>query len=395
MKIYSFMAAIEEGLYDGNKKYDSGSIEVDGFKISDWNKIGWGSITYDTGFTYSSNVAAVHLAQALGKEKLLSYYEKFGFGSKTGIELPNEYSGKLDFIYASELANAGFGQGITTTPIQNIEALTSLTNGGVVLKPYIISKIVDPNTGKTIYEGKRTEVGRAVSETTVNKIIDLMDQTVNNTDSAVTGYKYHTDAVRLIGKTGTAQFTLANGKYSSGTYNNIRSFAGVFPKENPEYIIYFSVKEYLGDTTKLSNNIKSVVESIAKYRNLDQRVSDEDTTKIVKIANYINSNVADTTSLVTGQGLNVISIGDGTKVIKQYPIKNESVLKGSKVFLLTNYTNLFMPNMTGWTSSEAVSFANLINLKYNVNGYGIVTSTSIAAGSSIDLNSTLDINLGG
>lgn len=103
MKIYSFMAAIEEGIYDGNAKYKSGFIEVDDYKIKDWNNKGWGSITYDVGFTYSSNVAAVNLAQKLGKSKLLEYYEKFGFGKATGIELSNEYTGKIDFYYASEL----------------------------------------------------------------------------------------------------------------------------------------------------------------------------------------------------------------------------------------------------------------------------------------------------
>lgn len=140
MKIYSFMAAIDTGNYNGNDLYDSGNIVVDDYVISDWNRKGWGKISYDVGFTYSSNVAAVKLADKVGKEKLLDYYEKFGFGSKTGIELSNELSGKLDFFYKSELASASYGQGITTTPIQNIQALTSISNKGIVLKPYIVKK---------------------------------------------------------------------------------------------------------------------------------------------------------------------------------------------------------------------------------------------------------------
>lgn len=395
MKIYSFMAAIEEGLYDGNATYQSGSIIVDDFKISDWNKVGWGSISYDTGFTYSSNVAAVNLAQKLGKDKLLSYYEKFGFGSKTGIELPNEYNGKLDFIYASELANAGFGQGITTTPIQNIGALTSLSNKGVVLKPYIISKIVNTNTGETVYEGTRTELGRAVSENTINKMIELLDQTVNGADNGVTGKKYRTDAVRLIGKTGTAQYTLNSGKYSSGTYNNIRSFAGMFPKEDPKYVIYFSVKDYKGESSTMGEIVKQVVESIAKYRNLDQRNSDKDESKLITINNYINKNKDEVSNNLASLGLIPIVIGDGPMIVKQYPSKNMTALKGSKVFLLTNYNSLVMPNIMGWTSSEVISFANIINLPYTIDGYGKVTASSIKAGDVIDLNSTLNVTLGG
>lgn len=73
-------------------------------------------------------------------------------------------------------------------------------------------------------------------------MIELMDITVNTNDPIATGKRYATDSVRLIGKTGTAQYALANGKYSSGNYNNIRSFAGMFPKDNPEYVIYVSAK---------------------------------------------------------------------------------------------------------------------------------------------------------
>ena len=395
MKIYSFMAAIEEGLYDGSASYSSGSIKVDQYTINDWNKKGWGTISYDTGFTYSSNVAAVNLAQKMGKDKLLEYYKKFGFGEKTGIELSNEYSGKVSFTYNSEIASASFGQGITTTPIQNIQALTVLTNGGIVLKPYIISKIVNPNTGEIVYEGRRTELGRAVSESTVEKMIDLLDQTVNSEDSAVTGHKYQTDAVRLIGKTGTAQYTLSNGKYSSGTYNNIRSFAGLFPKEDPKYVIYLSIKKFSAPANQMGDIVKEVVESVAKYKNLNSKESSKDESKIIEINNYLNSSVEETKKKLENSGLNVIVIGNGDKVIKQYPKKGITVLNGSKVFLVTNGETIIMPNMKNWTSSEAITFANLIQLSYNIDGYGYVIKTSINEGEEIDFSKTLEISLGG
>ena len=395
MKIYSFMAAIEEGLYDGSASYSSGSIKVDQYTINDWNKKGWGTISYDTGFTYSSNVAAVNLAQKMGKDKLLEYYKKFGFGEQTGIELANEYSGKVSFTYNSEIASASFGQGITTTPIQNIQALTVLTNGGIVLKPYIISKIVNPNTGEIVYEGRRTELGRAVSESTVEKMIDLLDQTVNSEDSAVTGHKYQTDAVRLIGKTGTAQYTLSNGKYSSGTYNNIRSFAGLFPKEDPKYVIYLSIKKFSAPANQMGDIVKEVVESVAKYKNLNSKESSKDESKIIEINNYLNSSVEETKKKLENSGLNVIVIGNGDKVIKQYPKKGITVLNGSKVFLVTNGETIIMPNMKNWTSSEAITFANLIQLSYNIDGYGYVIKTSINEGEEIDFSKTLEISLGG
>ena len=395
MKIYSFMAAIEEGVYDGSAKYDSGSVEVDNYIISDWNKKGWGKITYDVGFTYSSNVAAVNLSRKLGKDKLYDYYKKFGFGEKTGIELPDEYSSKVSFKYNSEIASASFGQGITTTPIQNIQALTTITNKGIMLKPYIIDKIVNPTTGEVVFKSERTEISRVVSESTVEKIIDLMDQTVNSEDSAVTGKKYHTDNVRLIGKTGTAQYTNSNGKYASGAYSNIRSFAGVFPKENPKYIIYLSVKKFSAPSNKLGEIVKKVVESVAKYKNLSEKESSKDDSKLYKLDNYINKDVTEITNKLSNDGLMPIIIGKGNKIIKQYPLKNEQVLKNSKVFLLTNSNEFIMPNMINWTDMEAIVFANMIKLSYNTNGYGAVTSTSIKEGEVIDLNSELHLELGG
>ena len=392
MKIYSFMAAIEEGLYKGDELYQSGSIQVSDYNISDWNKEGWGKITYDKGFTYSSNVAAVLLSQKLGKEKLLDYYKKFGFGKKTGIELSNEYDGKIKFNYESELASASYGQGITTTPIQNIQALTSLSNGGTILKPYIISKIVD-NEGNVVYEGKRTELTKVVSSNTVKKMMDLMDETVNSKDTAVTGYRYHTDKLTLIGKTGTANYT-QNGKYVSGQYSTIRSFAGLFPKDDPKYIIYVSVKMFQGASSSLGNIIKKMVESVVTYKNLSDKDSNVDESKVINIASYINQGKNETVKLLEKYGLCPIVIGDGEYIINQYPSTNSSVLYGSKVFLVTNGNNITMPNVIGWTHNEINTFAKLIKINYNIDGYGKVINTNIPEGSIIDLNNDLLVELG-
>ena len=392
MKIYSFMAAMEEGLYNGDELYQSGSIKVSDYVISEWNKEGWGKISFDKGFTYSSNVAAVLLSQKLGKEKLNDYYKKFGFGTKTGIELSNEYDGKIKFNYESEVASASYGQGITTTPIQNIQALTTLSNGGTVLKPYIISKIVDSD-GNIVYEGKRTELTKAVSEDTVNKMIELMDKTVNNEDTAVTGYKYHTDKLTLIGKTGTANYT-QNGKYVSGQYSTIRSFAGMFPKDNPKYIIYASVKKFQGSSSNLGNIIKKMVESVVTYKNLSDKDSNVDVSKVINIASYVNMNKDEVVKLLEKFGLCPIVIGDGEYITNQYPSLNSVVLINSKVFLVTNGSNIVMPNVVGWTHNEISTFAKLININYNINGNGNVVSTNILEGSVIDLNSELVIDLG-
>ncbi|MDE5540036.1 MAG: penicillin-binding protein 2, partial [Bacilli bacterium] len=179
MKIFSWLAAMEKGLYDGEEEFMSGSIKVNGATIKDFNNSGWGKISYDTGFAYSSNVGATNLALRLGSAKLRDFYESLGFGMKTGIELPGEEKGIIRFTYESELASASFGQGITTTPIQTLQALSVLTNDGVMLKPYIVDKIVD-QAGNVTYESKRTELGKKVSSESIKKINELMYDVVYN-----------------------------------------------------------------------------------------------------------------------------------------------------------------------------------------------------------------------
>ncbi len=396
MKIFSFMTAMEEGKYDGSALYQSGTRKIDEYTIRDWNKTGWGKITYDVGFTYSSNTAAVDLTygeKGVGRKVLRNYYNDLGFGNLTGIELSGELKGNIDFQYATEIASASYGQGITVTPIQMIQALSVLTNDGVVLKPYIIDKIVDPNTGKTVYSGKRTEVKKVYSTATVNKIIELMDQTVNSSDRAVTGHGYHTDAVRLIGKTGTADYTGEDGKYQVGTYTNIRSFAGVFPKDDPEYIIYVAVKDFHGSSGQMGNIVKKLVESVAKYRNFDERPSDLDPSKIVTIDNYVNKNVLSSVAKLNSIGVSSIVIGDGTTVIAQYPKRDTKTSQKSKVFLVSNGSKNVMPDVTGWSSAEFVDFCNLVGVKYVLEGYGYVERADIPVGTILNSDTTITATL--
>lgn len=392
MKIFSFASSIEEGLYNGDETYNSGKITVDDYEIKDWNNEGWGKITYDVGFTYSSNVAATLLAQKLKKEKMLDYYTKLGFGQKTGIELYGEMKGKVNFMYASELAAASYGQGITVTPIQMIQSLTCLTNNGVTVKPYVVKRITDQNN-KVIYETDRQELNKVYSKETIEKIIDLMDKTVNGEDNAATGVVYKTSEVRLIGKTGTAQYTSETGEYTKNSTKNIRSFAGVFPKDNPEYIIYVAIKDLDGTSRVMGNMTKNIVESIAKYKNLSERESNKDESKYVTLKSYLNKNVDNVKEEIESLNLIPIIIGDGNVVTNQYPVNNKNIIINSKVYLKTNGENINMIDISGWTWTEVITLMNFMGVDYEINGTGKVVSTSIMPGNKI--SEKLIINMEG
>ena len=395
MKIFSYMAAMEKGIYNGEEKYMSGTYTTkDGTVIGDHDRRGWGMITYDKGFALSSNIAVVNLINRhIGADYLKEYYKRLGFGSKTGIELPGESSGKLDFKYETEVFNAGFGQGILTTPVQNLKALTAISNNGILLKPYIIDKIVDSNTGETIYKGEKQELERVASEKTVKKTKELMRSVVNGNITNSTGYFYYMDGYDLIAKTGTAQVANKNGiGYSDSDV--IRGFAGMFPGENPEVIIYFAVKNPKGAATTLMKNVvQEITKDVSKYLNIFDASSTKKEFKTYIMENYINKKVIDAEKTIKDHKLKYVIIGDGEIVIDQYPKAKDTVTELDRVFIITNSTNIKMPNIIGYSSKELYTILGMLNIDYVIEGTGYVTKQSIKSGTVLDKKIKLEVTL--
>ncbi len=385
MKTFTYMAAMENGVYNGQETYLSGVYTTDdGTQIGDWNRNGWGVITLDKGYAMSSNVGVINLINRhMSSSMLREYFKKLGFGRKTGITLPSEEAGSLDFKYETEIYNAGFGQGITTTPIQNVKAMTSLTNDGMLLEPYVVSKIVDPDTDEVILENKRTEIERVASTETVQKMIQLMDDCVNGIGNTGSGFRI--DSGELIGKTGTAQIAAENGGgYLSGQEDIISSFSGIYPKSDPELIIYASVKRPSGGSQKpLSNAVKEIVGNTAKYYGEQDTTSQEIEITEYELPSFTNQSLETTKTTLTSAGITYQVIGNGTKVIKQYPEKEDTITNKDTVYLITNDSNLTVPSLTGLSSKVANNLMSLLGVKVTLDGVGYVTGQSIAAGTPI------------
>ena len=391
MKIFTYMAALESGVYRGNEKYLSGGYTTtDKTLISDWNKTGWGYITYDKGFIYSSNTAVIHLLDKyLDPLYFKNYLYKVGFGAKTGIGGSLEVSGKLDFKYETEIFNAGFGQGITTTPIQYIKALTSVANNGVLLEPAIIDKVVDTD-GKVVSSFRKTELGTVASQNTVNYIKNLMWHAINDDDGVANSYRIK--GYDIIGKGGTAQIASTNGKgYLTGNSNVIRSVALMFPKDDPQIIIY-AVAKKCENVQALSTTVKDIIKNVAKYYNIynDDAIDKENVS--FTISNFINKKVDDVKIALAKDNIKPIIIGDGDIIINQYPMTG-SVSKEDKVFLITNSNNIKMVDLTGYSKNDVITLCNLLNLDYIINGNGYVEKQSIEANSLIKDDSILEVKL--
>ena len=385
MKTFTYMAAMENGVYNGSETYKSGVYTTtDGTEIGDWDRNGWGTITFDKGYAMSSNVGVINLINRhLNSSMLREYYKKLGFGRKTGITLPNEEAGKLDFKYETEIYNAGFGQGITTTPIQNVKAMTALTNDGILLEPYVVKKIVDPDTKEVILKNKRTEIERVASTKTVQKMIQLMDDCVNGYGNTGSGFRIPSG--ELIGKTGTAQIAAENGGgYLTGKEDIISSFAGIYPKSDPKLIIYASVKRPSGGSQKpLSNAIKEIVNNASKYYGNDDTKTPEIEISEYKVPSFLNKNIESVKTSLKASGINYKIIGSGTKVIKQYPEKNDKITNKDTVYLIINDSKLKIPNVVGLSSKVANNLLKQLGVKVKLEGVGYVTSQSISENTEI------------
>lgn len=388
MKVFSFASSMEEGKYDGEETFKSGSYTLDdGTVIRDSERKGWGTISFDEGFARSSNVAATTLALRLGVDKLSEYYNNLGFGKKTGIELSNEAIGDIEMVYQSELATASFGQGVSVTAIQMLQALSAMTNDGTVIKPYIVDKVVDQN-GNITYQGKRQVVKKVYSTNTVNKMHEIMKKVID-----INKY-WQVNNVSIMGKTGTAQIASPKGGYLTGTYDYIKSFAGIFPADDPKYIVYVAGKKPETNLGSWAKVITTAIEEIASYAKLTESKSNADPSKIITLDNYISKYLDTTLEELKNKKIDVIILGNGKYIINQYPLKNKTLLSGEKLFLLTNDKEIKMENLKGWSLSEVKTYCNLIGLKLEYNGYGYVINQSIEENAILDVNNmTLTIEL--
>lgn len=396
MKTYTYMCAMEKGVYKGDETFLSGSKKIGTDVVNDWNNTGWGVITFDKGYEYSSNVGIANIIEKwLTKDELKECFLKYGFGDLTGIELSRELVGKLEFNYPIEIATAAFGQGITTTAIQQLQALTLIANDGHLVRPRIVDKIVSSKDGSVIYQRQVEKSEKLVSTKTVEKIKDLMYDVVNGTDEGTTGRAYRIPDFDIIGKTGTSQiFNPATGKYYIGDNNHIFSFSGMYPKDDPQVIVYASMKKPESEKYRaLSNATKSVMKSVATYLNMFPEVGDDTEISKYEVPSFINKNTDEVVNKLKEQKIDVYVLGDGNKIIDQYPKMGSTILMYDKVILLTNDSEIKIPNIKGWSLTEVQNLAKLLNIDIEAEGYGYVTEQSIPPGSLLNREEKLIIKL--
>ena len=396
MKIYTYMAAMEAGTYKAEQKFKSGKyVTKDGTEVYDWRRTGFGDITYDQGFMASSNVGVINIVNNfINKDILYNYFQSLGFGKKTGITMYDEQAGKLAFNYETETYNAAFGQGITTTPLQHIQALSAIANDGVMLNPYIIDKVVD-SAGKVVFKGAKKEISTVASKQTTDKIKQLMYDTVHSTWDGATGGAFKINGYDIIGKTGTAQLVNPNtGKYYTSDYYTTKSFVGMWPKDDPQVIIYASVnKPENGANTSITTAVKDIIINVSKYLEIFAQTT-ETVIDNFNVKNYINQKTEVIEKSLKESNINYLILGNGDKIINQYPSNNSVINKNERIILLTNDISYTMPNIIGFSKKDARAVCNLLDIACTYEDYGYVKSQSISQNSILKPTDNLKLVFG-
>ena len=238
MKVFTVAAAIQSGVFNANEYYQAGSINVDGQTINDWDYYAPKVMNFAQALYHSSNVGMILLEQKMDSN-WPDYMKRFGFLKSTNSGLPGELVGTANFKTSVDRAMTSFGQAVSVTPMQILQASTTIANGGAMLKPQYILKTYNPNDKKT-KPTKREIISQPISGTTAQQVLDILS---NNTEDKVLGTAsdYKLKDYYSATKTGTAQI-FENGHYSNVEGDFLYSVLQYAPYQDPEYIVYAFVK---------------------------------------------------------------------------------------------------------------------------------------------------------
>lgn len=353
-------AALEEGVITKNSTFTcNGKITVVDTDIDCHLHSGHGTISVEEILAQSCNPGIIQIAQKLGAEKFYKYQREFGFGQKTGIDLPGEEVGILheeSALRPVELATSSFGQTFNCTSIQMATAFSALINGGNLVKPYLVSQIVD-NDGSVVMEQNTEVVRKVISQKTSDYIRTAMKATVDHGTAkkiAIPGYS--------IGcKTGTSE----QGKRDKKNWT--LTHMAYFPAENPQYLVFSVIhlpQNYADGVQTTATMTKQLMENIIKYKNLEPTESTEETAtltsgKTVEMPDYVGSSTYHVTMDLEGRGLQYKVVGTGNTITNQVPKSGTKVEVGSEVILYVAKSEedsgtVKVPNVIGKTYTEAV-----------------------------------------
>jgi len=427
-KIITLSMALNEGVVKINDSfYCGGTVDVTGRTepVKCWKTTGHGAQTLTQALQHSCNVAFVQIGLKVGAEKFYDYCEAFGFfnsssdpeaqlSGKTGIDLggesgsiwwsKNKFSNPDD---KSELAAASFGQTFNITPLQLITAVSACTNGGFLMKPYIVKETLNSD-GTSATKTEPTVVRQVISSETSKTVCSLLEQVVGDKNEG-TGKNAYVAGYRIGGKTGTSTNTTIEA--TTGEKEYIVSFIGVAPIDNPKIAILVlldcpssSTGIYISGGQMGAPTVGKMFMDILPYMGFQPQYTEEELTKVDKtVPDFKGMSSAEAISKAQSSGLTSRVIGTGGAVTAQIPAANSVVAEGSQIIIYCDATpstqTEVMPDLTNMTYSVARQNMGTYALYVKASGpitdssAVVITSQSVKAGTSVPHGTVVEVTV--
>lgn len=408
-KMFTCASALEEEVVSLDSTFEcSGIADVAGTKIRCWNIGGHGVSNLTEAMIRSCNPAFIKIGQLLGVEKFSKYFEAFGFTEKTGIDLP----GEADSLYVKEsdmgiveLSSSAFGQTTKVTPIQMVTAAAAVVNGGKLVTPYVVDKIIDSdgNVVKSAQTAVRRQVISEETSATMRKILEDVVTANGGGNAYMSGY-------RIGGKSGTSEKI---DDYNSGKTPELRyvaTFCAIVPIDDPEYVMLVVCDEptsgYIYGSAIAAPVVSAVFKEGLEYMGIyPQYTADELAQQDVTVPWVGGYNSIRAEAQLTAAGLKAEYIGstDGTEVTGQVPSAGTVMPSGSTVMLymgdipLSDYRMSTVPNVIGRTVEEANKALSEAGLNISITGAATgseakAVSQSVNSGLVVYRGSVIEVN---
>ena len=390
-KVITGSSALEEKVIDLNSHFDCGQvIQVADVQMHCWSSYSHGTQDFTTAMTNSCNPAFIQIGQRLGKDKFYEYFKAFGFTEKTGIDLP----GEADSIYVNtseygpvELASSSFGQTNKVTPIQMITAYAAVINGGYLVTPYVVSKIVDPN-GNIVKTTEPSIKRQVISEETSAQMREVLENVVvakDGSNAYIKGYD-------IGGKSGTSQ-KLDDPEWALYQNQYVSSYCAFAPADDPEIIMLVMVDEPFNGkiygsavaAPVISAVFSECLENVGIYAQYTaEELENQDTT----VPYILGMDGLDAVTKLNSCGLKYEFVGDenGT-VTNTTPGASLSIPKGGTVVVYMDEAEkktALVPNVVGMTVEQANNAITSAGLNISLSGGAIENENAKATSQSIE-----------
>jgi stage V sporulation protein D (sporulation-specific penicillin-binding protein) len=401
-KTVTLSAALEEGLTSPGEHYTcTGSIRIANRTIHCHKRTGHGNQDLARGLMNSCNPFMITLGQRMGVKTFYKYFTAFGFTEPTGIDLPNEFKPTKGInIHAQdkmgivELASCSFGQSFEASPIQILSAVSAIANGGKLMQPYVVKKVLDAE-GRTVRETQPTVRRQVISAETAKTVCGMMEQVVSNG----TGRNGYVSGGRVAGKTGTSQ------KLSVGS-GYVASFVSFAPADAPEVAMLIAIDEPGGDMINggqlAAPPTAEVLENVLVYKNIEMRYTEKEKEQLGGSApDMVTLTPTAAKEKLQTAGYTAKIIGEGSSVLRQIPEPGQSIQQGGLVILYTGENTertVKVPKLTNLSLSEAKRVAAEVGLNIKLTGnlqsQSLFTyRQSIAEGAEVPLGTAVTVNI--